>query len=515
MNHTSPPFMNTGSEKTKVSNDMDEGYLDLEASNANKEKSRVEFDSGFSCVSLENSSSPSFADTKDVQHIDPQDEKKLVRTLDIRIMPLFCLFYFADFLDRANIGNATLAGLQTDLGMTPYELSTAISAFFITYIIFEVPSNVVLKRTNAAMWLSFIMLVWGIATLLTAFVTNFTGLLIARLILGAAESGYIPGIMFLLSKVYNPQEFSLRVSILLTMATLSGLLSGPLTYGMSYLDGKNGLHDWQYLFIVEGVPTIVLAIVSYFFLFDDLQKVKWLSTKQKVLQANRMMVHQQADTDHEAISIQTFKDVFMDWKTWAFALVFLLNSINVTSITVFAPTLIDGFGFDPKTSQLLTAPPCAVATIGVLTGGYLASRYNRRSPLLVVGSITIAIGYTCLLVLTNKWALYSTLFLIPAGMGMQAAAAIGWSAINYHDLNVRAVAVASVLMVGNVGSIIAAYLFRSQDAPRYAFGMIFNLVTALVSAMLSTLTGYLLYRENCRRDRDPNETIAEQQQLLA
>lgn len=227
--------------------------------------------------------------------------------------------------------------------------------------------------------------------------------------------------MFLLSKVYNPQEFSLRVSILLTMATLSGLLSGPLTYGMSYLDGRNGLHDWQYLFIVEGVPTIALAIVSYFFLFDDLQKVKWLSTEQKVLQANRMMVHQQADTNHEAISVQTFKDVFTDWKTWAFAFVFLLNSINVTSITVFAPTLIDGryrdqrvntaidlisalgFGFDPKTSQLLTAPPCAVATMGVLTGGYLASRYNRRSPLLVVGSITIAIGYTCLLVLTNRW----------------------------------------------------------------------------------------------------------------
>lgn len=239
----------------------------------------------------------------------------------------------------------------------------------------------------------------------------------------AAESGYIPGIMFLLSKVYTPQEFSLRVSILLTMATLSGLLSGPLTYGMSYLDGRNGLHDWQYLFIVEGAPTVALAIVSYFFLFDDLQNVKWLSTEQKVLQANRMTIHQNTDTDQEAVSIQTFKDVFMDWKTWAFALVFLLNSINVTSITVFAPTLIDGrykplvvsvtylvfnlgFGFDPKTSQLLTAPPCAIATIGVLTGGYLAGRYNRRSPLLVIGSITIAIGYTCLLFLTNKWGNY-------------------------------------------------------------------------------------------------------------
>lgn len=151
--------------------------------------------------------------------------------------------------------------------------------------------------------------------------------------------------MFLLSKVYNPQEFSMRVSVLLTMATLSGLLSGPLTYGMSYLDGINGFHDWQYLFIFEGAPTIALAIASYFFLFDDLQNVKWLSTEQKVLQANRMIIHQNTDSSHEVISLQTFKDVFSDWKTWAFSVVFLLNSINVTSVTVFAPTLIDGMVF--------------------------------------------------------------------------------------------------------------------------------------------------------------------------
>ncbi|KAI8070524.1 major facilitator superfamily domain-containing protein [Gilbertella persicaria] len=432
-----------------------------------------------------------------------QDEKKLVRRLDLRIMPLFCLFYFADFLDRANIGNATLAGLQADLKLTGSQLSTAISAFFITYIIFEVPSNIILKKTNAAKWLSFIMLVWGLATLLTAFVIDFTGLLVARLILGAAESGYIPGIMFLLSKVYTPQEFSFRVSILITMATLSGLVSGPLTYAMSWLDGKNGLNDWQYLFIFEGVPTIVLAMVSYWFLFDDLQHVHWLSDEQKKLQANRMMINQVQEKD--SVSLSTFKTVFGDWKTWAFSVVFLLNSINITSVTVFAPFLIDGFGFSPLTSQLLTAPPCAVATVGVLIGGYLAGKYNRRSPLLVAGSLIIAIGYLCLLVLYNKWALYGTLFIIPTGVGLQAAAAIGWSAINYPDLTVRAVAVAVVLMIGNLGSIIAAYLFQSKDAPRYVFAVTFNLITALVSAAISACTGFLLYRENLRRDKNPSD----------
>lgn len=160
-----------------------------------------------------------------------------------------------------------------------------------------------------------------------------------KLLLRAAESGYIPGIMFLLSKVYKPQEFSFRVSILLTMATLSGLLSGPLTYAMSYFDGKNGMHDWQYLFIFEGVPTILLSGVSYFFLFDDLQKVKWLSVDQKLLQASRMENHH--IESNSPISWNTLKIVLVDWKTWAFAIVFLLNSINVTSLTVFSPVLIN------------------------------------------------------------------------------------------------------------------------------------------------------------------------------
>jgi hypothetical protein len=146
--------------------------------------------------------------------------------------------------------------------------------------------------------------------------------------------------MFLLSKVYKPQEFSFRVSILLTMVTLSGLLSGPLMYAMSYFDGKNNMHDWQYLYLFEGAPTIVLSVVSYFLLFDDLQNVKWLDVDHKLLQANRMAGHHH---DSEgSVTWNAVKVTLFDWKTWAFGIVFLLNSINVTSITVFAPTLIDG-----------------------------------------------------------------------------------------------------------------------------------------------------------------------------
>lgn len=157
----------------------------------------------------------------------------------------------------------------------------------------------------------------------------------------AAESGYIPGILFLLSKVYTPHEFSIRVSLLLTMATLSGIVSGPLTYLVSLWDGVHGLHGWQYLFITEGVPTILLSIVSYFFLFDDLQTVSWLTNEQKELQKKRTGDQAKPNSDHTA-TITVVCVVLIDWKTWAFGLIFFLNSIAITSFGVFSPMLISG-----------------------------------------------------------------------------------------------------------------------------------------------------------------------------
>ncbi|CAO3698312.1 unnamed protein product [Rhizopus stolonifer] len=300
-----------------------------------------------------------YFDTND--KVDRAEEKKLVRKLDLRIMPLFCLFYFADFLDRANIGNAALAGIQVDLDMTSTQLSTAISAFFVTYvssscnflfaypkkqILFEIPSNIVLEKTNAAKWLSFIMFVWGLATLAIAFVNDFTGLLIARLILGAAESGFVPGILFLLSKVYKPHEFTMRVSILLTMGTLSGAVSGPLTFAVSSIKGE--LRGWQYLFLVEGAPTIVLSFVSYCFLFDDLQKVKWLTDEQKKLQSQRLVI----EPSSHAATLSVLWIALSDWKTWVFGILLFMNCITIVSFGVFSPVLINGNGYpSPKKNQ--------------------------------------------------------------------------------------------------------------------------------------------------------------------
>ncbi|KAL0075553.1 major facilitator superfamily domain-containing protein [Phycomyces blakesleeanus] len=417
-------------------------------------------------------------------------------------MPLFCIFYFTDHLDRANIGNAMLGGIHKDLNIAPSQLSIVISAFYITYILFEVPSNIMLTRTSPVLWLSLIMAVWGTVTLTMAFSSNFEGLLTCRLLLGAAESGYIPGILYQMSCVYKPRELSLRIGCLFCMASLSGIVSGPLAYATSFLDGKRGLHGWQYLFIIEGVPTILLSVISYICLFDTIDSVSWLTDEQKEIQHLRLAEGKSdADNRQEPITFKTLWLVLTDWKMWMFSMVYILSAINITSIGVFIPTIIDGFGFPVLTSQLLTAPPALVSTFMVILGGALADRCKARAPLVMAGFVLIGIGYLLLLTLHNTWALYGSLFIIPAGIGLQAPAVVGWSSINFPDITTRAVAVAAVVMIGNGGSIVASFLYPLVDAPHYHFGNSFNLVVSVLGCLFSGLTGYLLYRENCRRDR--------------
>ncbi|CAO3666027.1 unnamed protein product [Rhizopus microsporus] len=393
-----------------------------------------------------------------------KEEKNITRIIDKRMMPLFCIFYFVDFLDRANIGNASLAGIQVDLNLTPKQLSMAISAFYITYIIFEVPSNIILKRTNAVMWLSFIMFVWGFVTLIMAFAKNFQSLLICRLFLGAAESGYIPGILYLMSKVYKPRQFTLRVAVMLCMSSISGVVSGPIAYGTSFLEGQKGLHGWQYLFILEGVPTICLSVISYFYLFDDVQHVPWLTDEQKALHKS----YTQTESTNAQVNVKTVIKACADWKTILFAIVYMLNAINFTSYQVFTPIIIDGFGFPVLTSQLLSAPPSAVQAFAILLGGYLTDRYNNKRGIVMASGFAIgAFGFLLLKVLEDRWAKYGALFIIPFGVGLQSSATVGWSAVNFPNLEIRAVAVAVVVMVGCTGGVIASYIYPLSDGPYY------------------------------------------------
>lgn len=203
-----------------------------------------------------------------------------------------------------------------------------------------------------------------------------------------------------MSKLYRPREFGLRLAFLLCMSSLSGIVSGPIAYGTSFMEGHGGLHGWQFLFIIEGAPTVILSVISYYYLIDDTQNAPWLTETQKKLHKH----YTNAPDTETPTTLRNFFQACCDWKTLLFSTVYFLNATTLVSYQVFTPTIINEFGFPVLTSQLLSAPPNVMQTIMTLLGGYLTDKYsNKRGRLMGFGFFLAAIGYLLLIVLEGRW----------------------------------------------------------------------------------------------------------------
>lgn len=183
----------------------------------------------------------------DTLEIDHAAEKKLVRKLDFMIIPPVMLLYLFSFLDRVNIGNARLYGLEDDLGMTGDQFQTAVSLLFVTYILSELPSNLVIKKFTPSRWLSFLTTAWGITATLTGITQSYGGLIACRLVLGALEGGLFPGLTIYLTLFYTRREIALRVGYLFVSAAISGSVGGLLAYGIGFMDGTAGQRGWRWI----------------------------------------------------------------------------------------------------------------------------------------------------------------------------------------------------------------------------------------------------------------------------
>ncbi|KAG0164348.1 hypothetical protein DFQ28_010439 [Apophysomyces sp. BC1034] len=281
---------------------------------------------------------------------------------------------------------------------------------------------------------------------------------------------------------------------------MSGMVSGPLAYASSFLEGHGGLRSWQYLFIIEGVPTIMLAVISYVFLFDDVNHVRWLTDEQKRWHSKMIAVGDEADhINRRSTRIADIWAAFTNWKTYAFSTVFLTESAILVSIAIFAPTLIAGFGFPLLTSQLLSAPPSVIASCTLLLAGVLDNRYNCRAFLIMIGFAITSAAYALLLILHQPWALYGAIMLSTTGIGLAVPPLVTWGAQSFENPTERAIALAIITSIGNTGGVIGSFLFPSTDAPVYYFGKGTNMVFAAVGAIVTAIIWF--FTRNERRNR--------------
>ncbi|KAL8715207.1 MAG: hypothetical protein Q9220_001165 [cf. Caloplaca sp. 1 TL-2023] len=412
-------------------------------------------------------------------------DRALLRKLDLRLLPALTLLYLLSFLDRSNAGNEYLTGL---------------TLYFIGYVLFEIPCNIVLKLTSPRLWLPTLTLAWGVVATLLGVVQNKGGFYAARFFLGMTESGLFPGVVFYLSMWYRREEQHFRISLFFSAASLAGAFGGALAWGIAHMNGVGGLSGWRWIFILEGLLTIVVSLSAYFFIFNYPATASFLSEDERARVYDRLKASNDATRD-EAFSWKNVSLALRDPKVWLYGLGFHTMSLPLYTLSLFLPTIIKALGYTAAQAQLLTVPPYSVATILTLTVAIASEKTKIRAPFIMGTSSLAVVGYIILLTNTKPGVAYFGTILAAAGIYPSVAIVLSWPANNVSGQTKRATANAMQISIGNLGAVLGTQLYRSNDVPRFFLGHSFALGYLCMNVVVVGTLWMVLKKENARRDR--------------
>ncbi|KAF2464318.1 MFS general substrate transporter [Lindgomyces ingoldianus] len=435
------------------------------------------------------------------------DEKKILRKMDLRLIPMLALLYLLSFLDRGNIGNAKIEGLVEDLNMTGPQYNWCLTVFFFTYAAFEVPSNLLLKKLRPSIWLPTIMVAWGIVMTLMGIVQNFKGLLIARIFLGVTEAGLFPGVAYYITMWYCRHEAQLRQALFFSAASVAGAFSGLLAYGIAHMDGVGNLEGWRWIFILEGILTVIVAITAYFILFDFPETASFLTEEERAFVVYRLK-YQAAQDDEETKVAQddTFKweyvkAAFLDWQIWTNIWVYWGIVAPLYGISLFLPTIIRALGYTSSTAQLLTVPIYVTASILAIAVAYVSDRYGKRYPFILVCLCIMAVGFIMCISSSTPGVIYAGVFIAACALYPAFPGNITWLSNNLAGSTKRATGQAIQIACGNLAGAMASNFYRSKDAPHYVLGHALEL-GFIVAGIIALLVLVFSYRRiNATREK--------------
>lgn len=431
------------------------------------------------------------------------DEAKLLRKIDLRLIPTLCVLYLLAFLDRVNISNAAIFGLKDDLKLDGVKYNTALTIFFVPYILFEIPSNVLLKKLKPHLWLSGCMFMFGLVTLLQGFVQNYAGLLTTRFFLGVFEAGMFPGCFYLIGMWYKRGEVQKRISFFFSSTSLAGAFGGLIAAAIGKMDGMQGYRGWRWIFILEGLLTCLVSFGFYFIISDFPEEATFLTDDERAFVKARLRADVGDSARDEKISFKDVLRVFKDYKIFLGGLMYFGLIVPAYGYAYFAPTIVQQLGqYTSIRTQLMSVPPWVAAFFVSMIIAYFSDRLRRRFIFTVIPIGCAVIGLTLLISLTGHSNVrYFALFLTASGCYSAMPVIICWFTTNLGGHHRRAVGTAWQVAFGNIGGIIATYSFISTDAPRYVRG--YSIALSMVGVALFSCTAYFLAvtMENKKRDR--------------
>ncbi|KAL4791067.1 major facilitator superfamily domain-containing protein [Aspergillus venezuelensis] len=448
------------------------------------------------------------ADSEDLLSYTPEQEGRIRRKVDLYLLPVLAGLYLMSYLDRSNMGNAAIIGLKEDLHLSSTQYNLCNSIFFIPYALFEIPSNLVLKVMRPSRYIGLMVVAWGTVSTLQGIVEGFSGLMAARFFLAICEAGFFPAASYLLTMWYRRHEIQLRAGIFYSAGALSGAISGLLAYLINLMDGVAGLSGWRWLFILEGILTVILGVAAPFLLPDSPESARFLNEDEKAILVHRLKYD--TGTAHGTFNErQEFNwkyvwSALRDYKVWLIVVVYWGSAIPIYGFIYALPTVVAELGYTAAIAQLMTIPIYVAAVIALLIAAYLSDRAKDRSLFVIWPLVVGGIGLIGLISIPKDGyapgALYFMLFLVAMGLYCIVCGTVAWTANNLAGPWKRSAGMALMISVGNLGGVAGTNIYLSKEAPHYWTGYGTSLGVIVLSLSAAVFLRFKFKRLNKKKE---------------
>ncbi|KAL4937756.1 hypothetical protein BDV06DRAFT_215645 [Aspergillus oleicola] len=436
--------------------------------------------------------------------------RRVTRKIDTRVVPMLCALYLTAYLDRTNIGNAKLLGLEDELGMPSNGYNTAVWVFYLTFVLMEVPSNLLMTHSKIPpnYWLGVSMTLLGVVTMCQGFVQSPGPLYACRAIMGIFEGSLGPAAALMMGAYYRKHEFALRYTCFTTSALVGASFSSFLAYAINFMSGVQGISSWRWIFILEGLFNISVALCTFFILPRFPAECKFLTHDEKVHLLNRL--HAERGDEAEDLQGQPWRRIFTNWQTWVNIIAYFGADMSAAAISQFSPTILNQLGWTANQANLRNVPIWLVGALIALSTSLLSGRLQLRFPFIIGAATLCLIGWSIQLAqVSSPGVRYFALYFIAAGGFVQLPLLVSWLSANTIGRPRKAVAHALQIGFGNSANFVSANVFIKGESPAYPTGFTAGLVITIVGMVASCVLEFVLWRMNRAADERENKGVAE------
>jgi len=419
--------------------------------------------------------------------MDMDIEKRTLRKITWRIVPFIMILYLIAYIDRVNIGFAAIT-MKEDLGFTASILGFGAGIFFLGYFLFEVPSNIILHKVGARIWIARVMVTWGIIAGGMAFVESSTSFYVMRFLLGVAEAGFFPGIILYLSYWFPARNRAGVIALFMAAAPIATAIGSPISAALLEMHGIMGLAGWQWMFLIEAIPAVILGVVVFFYMTDRPEKAVWLKPDEREWLVKTMQAEDANKGDQQHHSILRG---LANPRVLALALIYFGTSAGLYTLGIWAPQIIKELGVSSMTVGLLNAIPPIISVVAMILWSRHSDKTNERTWHVALACLTAAVGLAIAASTGSMFGLIAALTIVNVGISCSKPPL--WSMPTmFLSGAAAATGIATINSIGNLGGFAGPAMIGwvKDQTGSFAGGLYFVAGLLILSTVLTLVLSF-------------------------